>query len=37
MYLEYKAKEKWNRREGVLSRGIILGRSTRMKKTVENP
>jgi hypothetical protein len=36
MYLEYKVREKRNRRrEGVLSGGTILGRSTRMKKNIE--
>ncbi len=37
MYLEYKTKDKWNKREGVLSKGIILGRSTRTEKKVKNP
>jgi len=37
MSLEYKAKEKQNKREGMLSRGIILKRSAQMKKSVKNP
>jgi hypothetical protein len=36
MYLEYKAKEKRNKREGVLLKGIILGRFARMEKNIEN-
>jgi hypothetical protein len=37
MYLEHKAREKRNKREDVLLGGIILGRSTRTKKSVEKP
>jgi hypothetical protein len=37
MYLKYKAKEKWNKREGVLSRGTILGRSTQILKKRRKP
>jgi hypothetical protein len=36
MYFKYKAREKWNRREGVLSKGIILEKSARMEKSVKN-
>jgi hypothetical protein len=37
MYLEYKMKEKWNKKEGVLSGGTILERFSQMEKRVENP
>jgi len=37
MYLEYKAREKWNRRKGVLLGGTIFERSAQTKKNVENP
>jgi len=37
MYLEHKAKEKRKRREGVLLRGTIFGRSARANKSKENP
>jgi hypothetical protein len=36
MYLEYKAREKQNRREDVLSKGTILGRSVQIEKNVKN-
>ncbi len=36
MYFEYKAKGKWNKREGVLLGGTILGRFEWTKKRIKN-
>jgi hypothetical protein len=37
MYLEYKAREKRNKREGVLLGGTILKKSAQTEKNVKNP